>query len=535
MKKITTLATLVFLSGCTSNYLVSGSTYESFDGKFIDTKNAELVQKNSVTAENADAKENSHVIMTRAAADKTLVANPYVEKYLEGILFKLVAGWDQPLDRPVYIKVSEGLAYSASATQDTIVITQGVLADAESEDEVAFIIAHELSHILLNHHATNDYFKKQEALVSKAANVGMTVALAKDVKVNNSKDGITLTSKGSDSASKLYSDSFRTGLTINRLSRDLISSTMSRGQEDEADLLGMDLLVKAGYSPKGFMPVLERVESSRVFTQEQLEAKQKEFDSFVAIAGDAQKHMQGSDWKAVATLGATKGASMLLQEFSSRHHSELERKKDMASYIKREYRSERRRPLTVDSFEKNVKSGKGNEIQENYWFASQAMKAVEHGDLDTAEKLARKSVRGSTKHHAYPRLAFYTVRKMQQQDEKAALNLKLIKNWDYASAQTFSVAAQSYRDQNKHQEALKILDKGSDIMGSNVVFLPEYIATHSEIGNQESIDAFLAECDAVSEQNIKNQCYAYAGKPLPVEEESSILNQVSSLTSLVDL
>ncbi|GAM71287.1 hypothetical protein JCM19236_6204 [Vibrio sp. JCM 19236] len=226
---------------------------------------------------------------------------------------------------------------------------------------------------------------------------------------------------------------------------------------------------------------------------------------------------------------------MLLQEFSNRHNSELERKKDMAAYVKREYRSERRRPLTIEPFEQNVKSGKGSEIQQNYWFASQAMKAIEHGDLDTAESLARKAVRGPTKHHAYPRLAFYTVRKMQQQDEKAALNLKLIKNWDYASVQTFSVAAQSFREQEQHKEAIKILDKGSEIIGSNVAFLPEYIATHSALGDQQSIDSFLAECDGVSEQNIKNQCYAYAGKPLPVQEESSLLDQVSSITSLVDL
>lgn len=542
MKKLLWIAAPLLLSGCAVDSInnIMGSKYESFDGKFIDQH---LGETNSPASETAStdattSQEFKNIVNTRAAADKDLIANPYVDKYLDGLLAKILKQWDQPIDKEISIMVSSDRNYSAYATPNTIVITQGVLADAESEDELAFIIAHELSHILLGHNATNEYFAKQSALVSKTANIAMSTALITDMKTEKTANGYKVTSQNKDSTKSLIQDSYRAGLTINRLSRDVISSSMSRSDEDEADLLGMDLLVKAGYSPRAFSPVLERLESSQNFTEAQLKAKKQEFQSFVTLASDAGKHLSSDNkWSNLGYLAANEAGTQLLQSFSARHASPMDRKKDLSAYVKREYRKERKRKMSPGDFEKVVKKGKGQQIQENYWHASEAFKALEYGDVKTAETLARKAVSGPTKHHAYPRLAFYGVRKMQNLDSKALQNLALIKNWDYASIQTFTLAAQSYREQKKPQNSLKLLAKGEQVIGTQVPFLPEYIAAHKALGNETEVANLLTKCKGLSESNIVAQCHNSAGVAIPQSKESgnSLMDSFSSLTDMVEL
>ncbi|KJY82376.1 hypothetical protein TW81_13255 [Vibrio galatheae] len=537
MKKLFWLAAPLFISGCAIDNLNSlvGSKYESFEGKFIDQQKDETNLPKSSPSANL---EFADIIQTRAAADKDLIANPYVNKYLESILAKMLKQWGKPIDEEIAIVVSSDRNYSAYATPNTIVITQGVLADAESEDEIAFIIAHELSHILLKHSETNEYFAKQSALVSKTANIAMSTAYITDMKAEKTANGYRVTSQNKSSTTKLIQDSYRAGLTINRLTRDVLSSSMSRADEDEADLLGMDLLVKAGYSPRAFSPVLERLDSSQKYSEAQLKAKKQEFQTFVSLASDAGKHLSSDNrWSSLGYLAANEAATRLLQSFAERHASPIERKKDMSAYVKREYRKERKRQLSTGEFEKLVKNGKGNQIQQNYWYASEAFKALEFGDLKTAEKLARKSVSGPTKYHAYPRLAFYGVRKAQNQDSKALQNLALIKNWEYASIQTFSLAAQSYREQQKPSRALELLSKGESVIGTPVPFLPEYIAAHKALGNTAEVTELLTKCTTLSESNIVAQCHHSAGVPIPQMKESSnsLFDSFNALTNLVDL
>jgi predicted Zn-dependent protease len=537
MKKLIWIAAPLLLSGCAIDSINSfvGSKYESFDGKYIDHH---LGETNTPKTNTTASQEFANVVNTRAAADKDLITNPYVDKYLKGILAKILKQWEHPIDQDITIVVSSDRNYSAFATPNTIVITQGVLADAESEDEIAFIIAHELSHILLKHNETNEYFAKQSALVSKTANIAMSTAIITDMKAEKTANGYRVSSQNKSSTTDLIQDSYRAGLTINRLSRDVISSAMSRSDEDEADLLGMDLIVKAGYSPRAFSPVLERLDSSQKFTEAQLKAKKKEFQNFVSLASDASKHLSSHNkWSNLGYLAANEAGTRLLQSFAARHAAPIERKKDMSAYVKREYRQERRRQLSSGDLEKKVKTGKGNQIQQNYWYASEAFKALEFGDLKTAEQLARKSVSGPTKNHAYPRLAFYGVRKAQGLDSKALQNLTLIENWDHASIQTFALAAQSYREQKKPKNSLKLLAKGEQVIGTQVPFLPEYIAAHKALGNQTQVAALLSTCKELSEDNIVAQCHNSAGVAIPQSSPSSnsLMDSFNSLTNLVDL
>lgn len=531
MKVLTLLAASALVSSCAIDSMtgVGGKNYESFDGKFINQSRLETNQPSNATSELADL---------RAAADHDLINNPHVERYLQNTLEKLIAQWPKPFSGTIKIVVSTEANYTASSTPNTIVIAQGVLGDADSDDEIAFIMAHELSHILLGHHRTNDYFAKQSALVDKATDIAMSTAVIKDVETEKTANGYTLSRKGSEQSQDMIMDSYRVGLSINRLSRDMVSSSMSRGHEDEADLLGLDLMIKAGYSPRVFTTVFDRMERSLQFNEMQLKAKKQDVKEFVTVASDGDKHLQSDNsLSAIGYLFANEAVTQLLQQSSERHHGALERKKSVSAYLKREYKKERRRKTSNGEITQYLKRGEGHVILENYWNASEAMKAIESGDLKTAENLAQKAISGPTKYHPYPRLAFYAVRKMQQQPDKAVQNLNMIRDWDYASIQTFSLAAQSYRQQNQSQKALATLDKATKTIGTPIPFLPEYISVYKANGNSEKLTDSLEKCKKVKEENIVAKCYISAGV-VPEDATSSgegLLNSLNSFLKKIEI
>ncbi len=124
---------------------------------------------------------------------------------------------------------------------------------------------------------------------------------------------------------------------------------------------------------------------------------------------------------------------------------------------------------------------------------------------------------------------------MQNLDSKALQNLALIQSWDYASIQTFTLAAQSDREQNKPQNSLKLLAKGEQVIGTQVPFLSEYIAAHKALGNDSEVSELLAKCKSLSESNIVAQCHSSAGVPLPQSKSSNgLMDSFNSLTSIVE-
>jgi len=518
MKKVVVGLIALSLSGCGIQSLTSlvQSTYKTFDGKFIDSQ-LDKPKSDDAQVTNGEVvqPEFSSLVSLRAAADQELVRNPYVEKYLNRLKDKLIVHWPKEVNKEINVVVSSKWNYGAHATNNTVVLSQGVLTDAESEDEIAFILAHELSHILLEHNSTNEYFAKQSVLVDKAANIAMFSASLRDFQSNKVGNKVIVRYESTAETRDKIAEAYKTGATINRLSRDVISSTMNRTLEDEADLLGLDLLVKAGYSARVYQTVMERMQSSETFTKEQLAEKKKELQGFVTLMSDGQEHLKDMDLGSLGYLAANEAATRLINHLSERHQSPEERSEDLMHYVKREYRKERRRKLQTTQFEKELKKGKGRQVIENYWAATEALKALEFGDIKQAEKLARKSVSGATSKDAYTRLAFYKVRMAQNNTSKAIKNLELIKNWDYASIQSFSVAAQAFSINEKYKSAESVLKQGEQTIGTRSPFYPGYIALYKKMGKEKLALEFFEECKVKAKDNIKNQCFISFGQPIP--------------------
>lgn len=126
--------------------------------------------------------------------------------------------------------------FNAFATDDGFVFaTTALLAQVESEDELAFVLCHEISHVLLHHNLQTN--QQREKTISDA--IQQIKKARKNKKEVSQKDLEN---------------------SLDNLLRDYFA--YSRKQELQADSLGLELYLKTGYSLKAVKSLLTKLESA---------------------------------------------------------------------------------------------------------------------------------------------------------------------------------------------------------------------------------------------------------------------------------
>lgn len=129
-----------------------------------------------------------------------------------------------------------------STSSGMILISRGLIASTESEDEIAAVIAHEMAHIQLEHSIKMiKSNRKKEAVVS-------SVKLADDVTGKYSKM--------SYDDKQMFHDLSVTG---NFLVTTLAETGYPKDQEYKADAEALNLLLDAGYDPNAMLSMLEKL------------------------------------------------------------------------------------------------------------------------------------------------------------------------------------------------------------------------------------------------------------------------------------
>ncbi len=115
-------------------------------------------------------------------------------------------------------------------------VNVGAIRAAETESQLAGVMAHELSHVVMRHSTCN--MTKQQSVGTWAAlgQLGAAIALGNGALGSLATQGIGMA----------------TGLSFLRMSRDY---------EKQADLLGTDILYDAGYDPRGISQFFETIQA----------------------------------------------------------------------------------------------------------------------------------------------------------------------------------------------------------------------------------------------------------------------------------
>lgn len=176
-----------------------------------------------------------------------VITDPLITNYINEVGQKLLSALPpQPFSYHFYVLKED--TYNAFAIPaGHIFIFSGLLEAMESEEELACILAHEISHVICRH--ISQKIERSEK-VSYATLAGVVA-------------GVLLGTAGASTAAN--------AVTIGSMAAGQ-SYALAYGREDErqADQIGLNVLRKAGYNGKGLISTLKKMRSKRWFDSNQI-------------------------------------------------------------------------------------------------------------------------------------------------------------------------------------------------------------------------------------------------------------------------
>lgn len=171
------------------------------------------------------------------------VNDPLLFDYLENLIYRLVTH-SKLVDRRVELVVVDNATINAFAVPGGVIgVHNGLLLYAETEDELATVLAHEIAHLSQRHFSRSVEFQQSQQTLAMAAMLAGLILMA-TAGGNAGLAAISATQAAVQDSALRY----------------------SRGNEQEADRVGMQTLVDAGMNPHAAPMMFERMlQASRYF------------------------------------------------------------------------------------------------------------------------------------------------------------------------------------------------------------------------------------------------------------------------------
>jgi predicted Zn-dependent protease len=155
------------------------------------------------------------------------IQNLTLQNYIDSVGQKVAAVSHKPYFDYHFTALEDETVNAFALPGGYIFITRGMLEKLESEAQLAAVLAHETTHVVARH---------SSAQISRE--IGMEVALT--VAAGKTSGG---------------------AMQVAGIARQIIGLSYSRSQEKEADMGGLDYMVKAGYDPQAMVQTMQMLEA----------------------------------------------------------------------------------------------------------------------------------------------------------------------------------------------------------------------------------------------------------------------------------
>ncbi len=295
------------------------------DGKLIDDLKADTWQPKPIPEGQPPGRE----LARREAHGNSAVPIPlpraraFAQTVIRRLLEKAgIAGFDPKVEM-----VAEDPIWAAAYPDGTVLISIGTLRNLQSEDEFAAILAHEISHILLSHHSSDWFMETQER--------GLSIFnLVLDVKreIDERRKGQGKTNQWEDIKNRAIAEAIVFGSDL------FLDAPFNREQEDEADLLGTDLLIKAGYDPDSMALMLDRMAAQQALDEaEKKKRAELRHDQAAPAEGGLAGLLSATGLMNMASKIGKSLKEELREQFGKSHRKPKERRAAVSRYLTRQY------------------------------------------------------------------------------------------------------------------------------------------------------------------------------------------------------
>ena len=423
-----------------------------------------------------------------------------LDRYLNQVLKRLVAVSPVP-DLPARVVVLDmQLSPVAQATKDgTIYVPFRLLTDmsanpnVSSEDALAFLLAHELSHILHYHFRSDVVGDSVEAVkagveLSYAALQLLGEATGKQTQL--------------ESAVKKVENFYQRVEVVQFLEESALTPAFTREQEDEADLLAFDLVIKAGYNPDAaydFMDLLHAYEEAAKAIRKEAESETKE-------SSDSQ-----GDIYAILAEGISTAIAAGLESMKREHASAADRRAALGKYHDRwahEVASAEDVVLRKLAWQErgtadNVGDTGADTMQglfANYAAARNAEAAMAAGEHAEAAALIEQALSEPTMFNAYPRIVAALYHEERRERSQAISHIRAALQ---GPGPSFRVYERYLRTLDDEKERLVVLEEAEQEFGRFVRLMRLRATTLDNLGRDEEARQARGVC--VSENILSKQ------------------------------
>lgn len=382
---------------------------------------------------------------------------------------------------------------AGSTADGNIYLSSGYIRELKCEDELAALLAHELAHVLLKHHDSNAFSRVQKQ-ISTLAIAAMSVRNALD-KASGGGASNTLTPGQNDAIRKME--------LLIKLNDNALHPAWNRRQESEADRLGMDLMIRAGYSYQdGLLSWLEAVAK-----WDEILAKKKAEDALKKQAA-LQAMIESGKLDDSTRQGLTFAFDQVMGQLAATHEEGETRMNDIDAYFIKVYK-EKVPKATANRNSYQAASGKQDvkPIIDAYSKVYEARNLVADRKYDQALRilkplLAPKSLIGS---HALPNQLMFEASRGSGRSKDAELYLARSLKSEHAVWEVYDSAATFQKDRGDLVAVRKVGQSAFQKFAGAPSAYPKLIALYRRNGLSQDMTFTLSQC-LLNQPEKRDQC-----------------------------
>lgn len=464
-----------------------------------------------------------------------LVGDPGPAAYLSGLMQEVLVGWDGPAPEIALVVTADPSLRGAAHKENFIAVPVGLLINAESEDEIAALLAHEAAHLLLGHvGGTNDSRRQERMLNDSLDHMGQFSATMRMTRTRTAADGSlqVYTVHDEEAVDQMFSVGLATQAS-REVARNFLFPSMNRELEEHADLLGVDLLTQAGFHPTGMETLLARTADQQrdvARDVERLSAAQRAQASLAAE--QLGVNTGGGFLNQVAWAGALNLYEQVRDRASQSYRGFEQRSDNTLTYIENTYFGEyNQRTLREDGLAA-FRQTPGGRVVAAYGTAFQARsrlgEALGLGPadpgyaavLEDARRLINDAIAAGGAEESQIRFIQYEILRDSGEPQAAFDALLASADKPSASAEAFEHLARQYIDRRMADEAERALNRQVELMGTDLVALPMYIEVALLRNDRDLAEVWLQRCEETGNERAVPRCRTVAVDAGLIEERS---------------
>lgn len=379
----------------------------------------------------------------------------------------------------VFLLASSELKASSSP-DGNVFLSIGWVRSIESEDELAALLAHELSHVLLHHHDSTVISRAQKQVQFLFA--GAAVLKNQLDKVSQAGSG-TLTAEQNKSLQYMQ--------LLIELTDQVALPAWTRGQELDADRLAADLLRRTGYSIKGLTDFMEHVAA---WDAEQ-EAARKKVDEQIQL--NMQTLVSQGKVDAAMKDGLQNAFGRFREIVSAQHDSADKRREELSAYLDKHHADMPRVAIRREAYQGLLAQRQVKPVIEAYGQTFEAMTQLRDGRSEEAIRLLNTLTRPGSPvaNDALPNYQLYVALRERGRSVEALKHLERSFVATEPSWKPFEAAMRVMVVQGKRDRALQIAEDARRRFKDAPALTPQLVGIYTELGFKEQAQQALTTCN----------------------------------------